>query len=308
MPSLQSLKLPELSHTVLEALRRQGVTTLEHFLTRVDPLDIPDEAGCGTSNSKALEAILRHIQHAHSPPVLTGIQLEADLRRTRSSSTGYESVDGLLRGGLRSAHVYEVTGVSGSGKTQVCLSAVASYVGDGLGNVIYVDTTNSFSAERVAGILRQRFGQAQNIPAVLGNIKVLNAFDSHSLLNLIDELQINREVDVGMLVIDSLSALVGPVLGRGQTQGHNIMISLGNALRQLALDRNAVVLYTNHSVGGGRPEDQSAAEHKPALGVSWRNQPHVRVQVSLPARATDDGKRHARVVNGGEPGEVSFCI
>jgi hypothetical protein len=52
MPSLQSLNLPELSPTVLEALRCQGVTTLEHFLTRVDPLDIPDEAGCGTSNSK----------------------------------------------------------------------------------------------------------------------------------------------------------------------------------------------------------------------------------------------------------------
>ena len=83
-----------------------------------------------------------------------------------------------------------------------------------------------------------------------------------------------------MLVIDSLSALIGPLIGGGKHQGvlytlrncsvllnaslsvvltcarplgrghylsaplsgHNIMISLGNSLRQLALDRGLVVL------------------------------------------------------------------
>eukprot|EP00240_Pyramimonas_obovata_P006233 CAMPEP_0118954552 /NCGR_PEP_ID=MMETSP1169-20130426/58431_1 /TAXON_ID=36882 /ORGANISM="Pyramimonas obovata, Strain CCMP722" /LENGTH=315 /DNA_ID=CAMNT_0006902205 /DNA_START=134 /DNA_END=1081 /DNA_ORIENTATION=- len=307
MPSLQSLTLPELTPTVLEALRCQGVTTLEHFLTRVDPLEIPDEAGGGTS--KVLEAILRHIQDVYAPPVLTGIELEAELRRTRYASTGCQSLDGLLRGGLRSSHVYEVTGVSGSGKTQVCLSAVASYIGEGhTGNAVYVDTSNSFSAERVTRILRDRFGRTQNASVVLENLKVVRIFDSYSLLALVDELHVQQAASVGMLVIDSLSALIGPLIGRGQSQGHNIMISLGNSLRQLALDRQVTVLYTNHSVGGSRQEEQPTAEAKPALGVSWKNQPHVRVQLALPSRTTDDGQRLARVLTGVEPAEAVFYI
>eukprot|EP00959_Pyramimonas_sp_CCMP1952_P187733 3925329-Pyramimonas_sp.AAC.1 len=160
MPSLQSLGLPELTPSVLEALRCQGVTTLEHFLTRVEPLQIPDEAGGETF--KVLEAILRHIQDVYAPPVSTGVELEAELRHSRYTSTGCESLDGLLRGGLRSSQVYEVTGVSGSGKTQVCLSAVATYIGGAHnGDAVYVDTSNSFSAEHIMRLFQTRFGRAQ---------------------------------------------------------------------------------------------------------------------------------------------------
>ncbi len=56
---------------------------------------------------------------------------------------------------------------------------------------------------------------------------------------------------LSLLVVDSLSFLVSPVMGPGGTDdGHALMISLGRALKQLAQRHKLAVLTTNHIVGG----------------------------------------------------------
>ena len=54
-----------------------------------------------------------------------------------------------------------------------------------------------------------------------------------------------------LLIVDSLSFLVSPVLGPGGADdGHALMICLGRALKQLAQTQKLAVISTNHIVGG----------------------------------------------------------
>ncbi len=58
---------------------------------------------------------------------------------------------------------------------------------------------------------------------------------------------------VSLLVVDSLSFLVAPMLGSAEADGHALMICLGRALKQLAQRHSLVALTTNHLVGGACP-------------------------------------------------------
>ena len=56
---------------------------------------------------------------------------------------------------------------------------------------------------------------------------------------------------VSLLVIDSVSSLISPILGAKQAnQGHVLMIQLATSLKQLAATLGLAVLATNHTVSG----------------------------------------------------------
>ena len=97
-----------------------------------------------------------------APAVSALDMLEAPRPDAARLRTGWEALDeGLLGGGVRRAHVSEVCGRSGSGKTQLCMSLAAHTAmdaatrgTDGAGPaVIYVDATNAFRASCVAELV-----------------------------------------------------------------------------------------------------------------------------------------------------------
>ena len=162
-----------------------------------------------------------------------------------------------------------------------------------------------------------------------------------------------QDLPIQLLVVDSLSAVITPILGGGagqHSQGHALLVSAALALKSLAAACNAgapgwgtrgwsepgsswalfhvptrpgsgvlaraspgcrgallltlsaagptapspthssrthtalhpppaAVLVTNHLVGGS---DRQRHEKRPAMGESWRNQPHARVQLWRP--------------------------
>lgn len=81
-----------------------------------------------------------------------------------------------------------------------------------------------------------------------------------------------------LVVVDSVSALITPILGAGgsqQSHGHALMSVLGHMLKYVAAHYTIAVLCTNHMVGSGTTP-------RPALGESWKNQPHTRLQLIRP--------------------------
>ena len=79
-----------------------------------------------------------------------------------------------------------------------------------------------------------------------------------------DEVCGRRELH--LLVIDSVSALVAPILGGArQSQGHVLMTTLGQQLRQLADRFGVAVLVTNHTVGGTSVERVRETMHEQTL-------------------------------------------
>lgn len=81
-----------------------------------------------------------------------------------------------------------------------------------------------------------------------------------------------------LVILDSVSALITPILGAGgpqQSQAHALMSALGRMLKYVAAQYTAAVLCTNHMVGSG-------SNPRPALGESWKVQPHTRLQLLRP--------------------------
>lgn len=86
-----------------------------------------------------------------------------------------------------------------------------------------------------------------------------------------------------LIIVDSISALITPVLGAGgmqHSQGHALMVGLGRLLKHIAAQYTVALLCTNHMVGSNK-------DPRPALGESWKCQPHVRLQLMRPDMSED---------------------
>lgn len=285
----------------------------------------PDDDTVGLS-----KLLLQWIDAEVAPPMVSGLQLYYTLRDTRRLlPTGCESFDALMHGGLREGQHTEVYGESGSGKTQLSLLAALNTAMRGEG-VAYVDTGNSFSAGRLAamhGCVQATATQpGPPLDAVLARVHVTRCYHVHGLLEWLDELALSLAAHeqhqqhqqqggqgtgglhgagpggggggggvgdgqgsrlVSLVVIDSLGGLLAPVLGgKVQGRGHALMLCVARTLRLLAERYSLAVLSSNQQVGGSR------GEPRPALGDSWRNQPHWRIQL---AKAGTQGRRCATV-------------
>ncbi|WVZ61325.1 hypothetical protein U9M48_011223 [Paspalum notatum var. saurae] len=214
--------------------------------------------------------------------------------------TGLEGVDTLLGGGLRQGQLTEVTGPSSSGKTQFCLHSASHVAAKHMGVVMYLDTSNSFSPGRIAtiidgtpGLFGQRAYGVQllgfdlqpkdvRLKSIMRNIICESVFDIFALSEVLHQLEVSLLNDkeknggsrIRLLIIDSISSLLAPIIGGKYPQGRAMMISVAMTLKKLADEHNLSVLVTNHMVSAGN------GAVKPALGESWKAVPHVRLVIS----------------------------
>ena len=172
-----------------------------------------------------------------------------------------------------------MTGEAGTGKTQLCMSAAASAAALGH-RVVYVDTSGSFSATRIKefhrGFVTAEADSAeveQHLNLTLALITVLRVYDFMELFKVLEELglglagRVGVEGDgglegkddlaaightMGLLVIDSLSSLLSPVITRIHHQGRenptmclgpvNLISNLSHVTSQLSTLRRCVDL------------------------------------------------------------------
>ncbi|KAK9280265.1 hypothetical protein L1049_013953 [Liquidambar formosana] len=235
---------------------------------------------------QGITQVLSIIDGQHQP-WLNGMELLEDGRQNKHVlSTGCEGID-FLQGGLREGQVTELVGPSSSGKTQVCLQAASNIAKKYTGNVVYLDTCNSFSPQRIAHFIDQildppfKEAKCKVLQEVMSSILCHSVFDIFAMLDVLYQLESNliSQMQTGdgrvrLLIVDSMSSLITPILGGSGLHGRALMVSSGFLLKKLAHEHNVAVLVTNHMVGG------EGGTLKPALGESWKSIPHVRLLVS----------------------------
>ncbi|XP_050570699.1 DNA repair protein RAD51 homolog 4 isoform X3 [Cygnus atratus] len=208
-------------------------------------------------------------------------------------------LDQLLDSGLYTGEVTELMGAPGSGKTQVCLSITAS-VSLGLKqHVLFLDSTGGFTASRLYQMLQaqaedeeeQAVGDtALSQLEALQRIQVARVFDVYEMLSALQEVRdrlsqqaVSCTGPLKTVVIDSVSAVIHPLLGGRQSEGLAIMMQLARELKMLAKEFSLAVVVTNQVT-----RDSSTGLLKPALGRSWSFVPSTRVLLESKGAAWEE--------------------
>ncbi|NXW01984.1 RA51D protein, partial [Fregetta grallaria] len=266
---------PGLTEEMIQLLRANGIRTVVDFVSS----DLEDVAQKCSLSYKALVAVRRVLLAQFSAFPANGADLYEELKSsTAILPTGSPSLDQLLDSGLYTGEVTELMGAPGSGKTQVCLGIAAS-VSLGLKqHVLFLDSTAGFTASRVYQMLQAR-AEDEEEQAALQRIQVVRVFNIYEMLSALQELRnrLSQQVVSSMgplkiVVIDSVSAVIYPLLGGKQSEGLAIMMQLARELKTLAREFSLAVVVTNQVT-----RDSSTGPLKPALGRSWSFVPSTRV-------------------------------
>ncbi|XP_039888430.1 DNA repair protein RAD51 homolog 4 [Simochromis diagramma] len=288
---------PGLDEDLLRDLRAADIKTVEDLVSS----DIEGLAQKCSVSYKALFAIRRVLLAQHTAFPVSGADLyEELLSSTAILSTGNPSLDKLLDSGLYTGEITELSGGPGSGKSQVCFG-VAVYISYQLKqSVIYIDTTGGLAASRLLQMLQAETSNTEEQMEALQRIHVFRLFDVYALLDCLYSLRSGglQQASVGggsvkAVIVDSVSAVISPLLGGKQNEGMSLMIQVAGALKTMAKDFNVAALVTNHVTRSGSGEVQ------PGLGVSWSHIPRTRIlleRVEKAAAVSQPSLRSAKLI------------
>lgn len=231
-------------------LREAGFRSIKDLLVR-GPVDISEATGMEMDDSvdlcnRAREALeeLGVIDKSF----VTATSLYS--RRRDRISTGAESFDDLLGGGVETKAVTEFYGEFGTGKTQLChtLCVMVQQGADagGLsGSAVYIDTENTFRPERIASIASAR---GLDPGRALENVIVAKAYNSaHQELIIEETGPVIEDKHVKLVVVDSAVAHYrAEFLGRATlSERQQRLNKFMHVLVRMAETYEVAVVFTN---------------------------------------------------------------
>ncbi len=167
-------------------------------------------------------------------------------------TTGSTELDKLMGGGFETGAITEAYGQYGSGKSQIAHSLsvrvqLPQEKGGANGVAVYIDTEGTFRPERIKSIAQDCGIDPQE---ALKNVKVARAYNSdHQMLlaEKIDDLIVNKGVNVKIVIVDSLTAhFRAEYIGRGTLADRQQKINKHmHALMKVADKHNIAIYVTN---------------------------------------------------------------
>ncbi|XP_026227050.1 DNA repair protein RAD51 homolog 4 [Anabas testudineus] len=279
---------PGLNEDLVHDLRAADIKTVEDLVSS----DLEELAQKCSVSYKALFAIRRVLLAQHTAFPVSGADLyEELLSSTAILSTGNPSLDKLLDSGLYTGEITELSGGPGSGKSQVCFGVAVHISYQLKQSVIYMDTTGGLTASRLLQMLQAETSNTEEQMEALQRIHIFRLFDVYSVLDCLYNLRSGglQQTSVAggsvkAVIVDSVSAVISPLLGGKQNEGMSLMIQVAGVLKAMAKDFNVAVLVTNHVTRSGSGEVQ------PGLGVSWSHIPRTRILLERVEYAVSVGR------------------
>lgn len=208
--------IPGVGPAIAEKLRDAGYDSLMAIAV-TSPMELSEVAEIGEATAAKIINAARKMVDVGS--FETGDVVLERRKEVMKLTTGSKRLDALLGGGVETMAIIELFGEFGSGKTQLThqLAVNATLPRDmgGLeGEVIYIDTENTFRPER---IIQMAEGWDVDPMEVLKKIHVARAFNSHHQMLLVDKAgELAKERPIRLLIVDSLTAhFRAEYIGRG---------------------------------------------------------------------------------------------
>ena len=165
-------------------------------------------------------------------------------------TTGSESLDDFLKGGIESQAITELTGEFGSGKSQIChtlcITAVINNNSKGqINSIIFIDTENTFRPERIHQIAEARGLDPEEIMKKVFVCKMVNSAQLEALIRNLGKYI--EEYKAKLVIVDSIISLhraeyIGRETLAERQQRLNLML---HKLIRLAEIYNIAVVLTN---------------------------------------------------------------
>jgi len=276
-----------------EKLREAGYDDAMSIAT-MSAGELGERADIGENSAQKIINSAR--QHVDVGGFTTGKEKYDTRQKMKRINTSSEEIDSILGGGVETQAITEVYGEYGSAKTQIshqlAVNVQLSEEEGGLGKgAIYIDTEDTFIPDRI-----EQMAEAKGLDAeeVLENIHVARAFNSDHQMLLAEEAQdIAQEEDIGLIVVDSLTAQFrSDYVGRGELAKRQQKLNKHmNTLLRLANSHNAAVLVTNQVMSN---PDQMFGDPTKAIGG------HIVAHnsaIRLYLRKSKKDKRIARLVD-----------
>lgn len=304
MPRLSSSMCSLLNEEVIKELDKLGIKTVTDFVS-IKPFLM----------SKNTSLSIQEIQTIHG--VLMGLFVSfpvtaEDLWNDRNTSsiflsTGCERIDSLLDGGILTGELLDISGLTATGKTQLCLTLTAHTVCSKMSTVVvYVDTQGSFSATRVKDIVSLNIVAQCSVENVLSRVIVYSITDLFQLVSFVWELREKiasmSEMfysNINVFIIDSLSSLILPLVGNDQAEVTNVVDELVFSMRLLAQEYSIAIIYTSS------PAPFHNGRLKPILSSMWESVPNVRLNLGSMENVSNDEQtgvitltKSSRIENG----------
>ncbi|KAL2865356.1 putative DNA repair protein (Rad57) [Aspergillus lucknowensis] len=261
---------------ILPPLERSQINTVD--LITLDTLEIAKRAHVPPADVRRLadhviKALHRDVGFEETPrpeqsepdssldldvPLSPGPRTQLDLSKWCAISTLDPTLDALLNGGIATGYVTEITGESGSGKTQFLLGlllAVQLPPHRGAGkSAIYISTEAPLATNRLSQLIESHpylSGLSREHAPSLERVLSINAMDLETqdhILNYQLPVAIKR-YNVGLVVIDSITSNY-----RAEHTSHDLsglstrsgeLAKLGQMLRNLAASEDIAIAVAN---------------------------------------------------------------
>ncbi|KAI9354091.1 P-loop containing nucleoside triphosphate hydrolase protein [Zopfochytrium polystomum] len=235
----------------------------------------------------------------NSCPSLSAVEALAAEKKTRKLLTsGCPGIDVLLGHGLKSGDIVEFAGPPSTGKSQLAFFAtVAALATRPTGTVLFVDSCGSFSPDRLQHMFSEsdrftRHRESMTPSGLFSRLRCVECFDSFEFIGILYSLQhllAAKESDffknLMLIVIDSIGALLSPVVGDGR--GQAVVETVGRMLKMISVVHGAPIMTVNYAVTNfSRKNELSRPKQKPALGHAWAEVPTTTLFFSKPTSAT----------------------
>ncbi len=284
--------LPGVGTTAAEKLFSAGYKTLESIAI-ASPMELIEVAGLGDGTSdKAIKAARDALEMGFE----SADKLAERRKQVGKITTGSEALDELIGGGIETQSITEVYGKMASGKTQWCFQAAVTAQlpkdkGGLAGNVLYIDSENSFRPERVSAIAK---AQGLDPDKILKNILVARAYNAdHQILLAEKAVDMIKEKNIKLVIVDSLtSQFRAEYIGRGKLADRQQKLNQHmRTLMKLAEMQNCALLVTNQVMA--RPDILFGDPTAPVGGNVVGHASKTRLYL----RKSKDEKRIAKLVD-----------